>query len=79
MQTELERLLNKIDLDEKEHDFGVFERNGEILKKLVRRVEEHEFENQELYDRAIRVLMHCLKLGKIRQEYRRTGIKLSLE
>lgn len=79
LQAELERLLNKIDLDEKEHDFGAFERNGEILKKLVRRVEEHEFENQELYDRAIRVLMHCLKLGKIRQEYRRTGIKLSLE
>ncbi len=77
-EAELEMLLGKVDLEKRENDFSIFSRNRQFLKILIDRINEHDFENQELYDRAVRVLMHYLKIEKIRQVYRETGIKLVL-
>ena len=78
-KAELEMLLSKVDLEKRENDFSSLTGNKQFLKVLLDRINVHDFDNQELYDRAIRVLMHYLKISKIKQVYRETGIKLTLE
>lgn len=76
---ELDTLLDEIDLNKPENDLFSIITNEEYLLNLVKRLNNREFESQELYDRAKHVAFQLLKEEElITQKYddQSKGLKL---
>ncbi len=76
---ELDALLEEIDLQKSENDLFSIITNEEYLLSLVNRLNNQEFENQELYNKAKQVAFQLLKEEKrLVQEYDEQSKNLKL-
>ncbi len=70
VSVELDALLKEIDLKKPENDLFSILTNEEYLLSLVKRLNNHEFENQDLYDKAKHAALQLLKEEQqVTQEY----------
>ena len=70
VSVELDALLEEIDLKKNENDLFSIITNEEYLLSLVNRLNNQEFENQDLYDKAKHATFQLLKEEeRIDQEY----------
>lgn len=70
ISVELDALLEEIDLQKPENDLFSIITNEEYLLSLVNRLNNQEFENQDLYDKAKHVAFQLLKAEeRLAQEY----------
>ena len=70
VSVELDALLEEIDLQKPENDLFSIITNEEYLLSLVNRLNNQEFENQDLYDKAKHVAFQLLKEEeRLAQEY----------
>ncbi|OUR93993.1 hypothetical protein A9Q87_04615 [Flavobacteriales bacterium 34_180_T64] len=79
VSVELDALLEEIDLSIPENDLISIVTNEEYLLSLVKRLNNQEFENQEIYDKAKHVAFQVLKgEGQLVQKYDKKNKRLIL-
>lgn len=83
VDTELEALINAIDLDKKEEENKIDTIINDITfaQRLIDRLEEQEFENQLQYDKAKYILFRIMKEEKdlVKQVFKNNKVELTLQ
>jgi type I restriction enzyme S subunit len=79
---ELDVLINEIDLLSKVNDLSQIENNRNLIKRLIERLNNQEFKEKDLYDKAKHTVFQLMSTKitnrKIRQEYNEKTKKIEL-
>lgn len=81
VDTELEALINAIDVEKKdeENKIDTIRKDVTFIQRLIDRLDEHEFENKEQYDKAKYVLFRMMKEeDSVKQVFKNNYIQLTL-
>ena len=78
---ELDALINDIDLQAKENDLSGITHNSQYIQRLIEKLNNQEFVDKNLYDKAKHVAFQLLKEEKIVQRYVKNlkEVKLALK